>query len=201
MANPSDFFTLIDQFNKGDRAEKQEICTKVDNDYGRTAAVLYLDMSGFTKSVRECGAVFYIAIIRRMNLIAERVVAEYDGKIVEFHANDAVMTFDDAATAFHAGLALIDQIKEDNRRYPENEAILTSLGLAYGWILDVPGYEINGDPINTASKLGEGLATKGEFFVDKSAYDLLPKEHQQRCTYREIEKSDVTFTFWDVTLS
>ena len=81
---------------------------------------------------------------------------------------------------------------ESNEHYPIAEQIYLSVGIDYGRLLLIDGEDYFGDPVNTASKLGEDLAIKAETLVTQRTIehsDFVVPELAERMTARisEIE--------------
>ena len=176
MAEPSDardrFFDLVDRWI-AEPHRRTDLTTEIEAAFGDEKAVVACDMCGFTRIVRDHGTVHYIAMIRRMQRISNASMTECGGRIVKFDADNLTAVFSTVDDAVDGVGRLFAQVADDNRRHDPTLRIRLSLGIAYGKILDVPGYDVNGDPINVSYKLGEDLADDDEVILHQSAYDRL----------------------------
>jgi class 3 adenylate cyclase len=64
--------------------------------------VAALDMSGFTRVVKQYGAVHYIAMIKRMQDQVDTAVENAGGKVIKYDADNMAAVFDDVEAAIHA---------------------------------------------------------------------------------------------------
>ena len=190
------FFELIDQYNNGDDADRVQIEAVILEHFRQHKAVLALDMSGFTDLVQRFGVIHYVAIIRRMNLIARQIVEKNKGAIAKTDADNLTAIFNSVSHAVDATDQLFEAFENDNHRLPSSQHIMASAGIAYGEILAVPGYDVNGDAVNLSYKLGEDLAEVGEILVDQSAYECLSESQQTDYSARCFEVSGVTISAW-----
>ena len=190
------FFELIDQYNNGDDADRVQIEAVILEHFRQHKAVLALDMSGFTDLVQRFGVIHYVAIIRRMNLIARQIVEKNKGAIAKTDADNLTAIFNSVSHAVDATDQLFEAFENDNHRLPSSQHIRASAGIAYGEILAVPGYDVNGDAVNLSYKLGEDLAEVGEILVDQSAYECLSESQQTDYSARCFEVSGVTISAW-----
>ena len=81
------FFDLIDRMEElapGDRTALEE---EVWREFGVKMAIMALDMSQFSVSVRRSGIVPYIQLIRRMRLLTAPLVAAAGGDVVKYEAD------------------------------------------------------------------------------------------------------------------
>ncbi len=196
MADAKRFFELIDHYNTSDVAGQAETEAVILGQFRQDKAVLALDMSGFTDLVQRFGVVHYVAIIRRMNLIAGQVIETNKGAIAKTDADNLTAVFGSVSHAVEAADQLFQAFEDDNQGKPSTRHIRASVGIAYGDILAVPGYDVNGDAVNLSYKLGEDLAEVGEILLDQSAYRCLSKPEQAAYSARQYDVSGVTINAW-----
>lgn len=192
MPDSDTFFDLIDRFNSArDDTQRAEIDSHITTMFTKRRAAMAVDMSGFTRLVQRYGTVHYVAMIRRMQQIAGMVVPRCGGRLVKFDADNFTALFANPAEALAGAEALHQGLETDNSRHPETARIVTSVGIAWGDVLDVPGYDANGDPINLGYKLGEDLAEAGEILLDAAAHAELDAAAQARFAARDVEIAGV----------
>lgn len=160
-----DFFSLIDQLDRATSGERTALERQLAERYQCHKAVLALDMSGFSLSVRRDGIVSYLCCIRRMQLAMAPLVPEFRGQLVKFEADNLLAVFDDPACAVAAAAAMT--------RAARGAALEVAIGLDYGPVLLVPGQDCYGDAVNIAFKLGEDVARPGEILLTRSLGERL----------------------------
>ena len=162
------FFGLIDRLNDVQAAERSHIEAEIWRDFGVERAVLALDMSHFSLSVRRSGILGYLGLIRRMQVVTRPIVAAHQGTLVEFHADNLMAVFPDVAEAVEAGIAMNHALAAE--RHPDGGPLIeVGIGIDHGRFLFVEGCRCFGDTVNTAFKLGEDLAQAGEILLTANA--------------------------------
>jgi len=153
------FFSVIDRYAEADAEARPAMEAEIWQRYGVDRALLALDMSEFSVSVRRDGVLSYLCRIRRMHAITEPVVRAHDGDVVKYEADNLLAAFTDADQAMRAAVAMRELMMNDPHAQP------VSIGLAYGRILLIPDTDAHGDAVNTAFKLGEDVALTGEILA------------------------------------
>lgn len=150
------FFAIIDRYAQAAPEQRAALEADLWQRYGVDRAMLALDMAGFSLAVRRDGVVPYLCRIRRMHAITGPLVQSHRGAVIKYEADNLLAAFADADDALQAALAMRTAL------LAEQPPIVVSLGLSYGRVLEVPGWDAHGDAVNVAFKLGEDLAEAGE---------------------------------------
>jgi class 3 adenylate cyclase len=64
-------------------------------------------------------------------------------------------------------------LKAVNEALPAAEELAVAIGIGYGPVLMIGEYDIYGDEMNLACKLGEDLAQRGEVLLTRQAHTAL----------------------------
>jgi len=169
VSNPR-FQSLLLQFSEEpDEAKRAAIERALWDEYGQEAAVLVLDMSGFSQLTHRYGLVHYLSMVRRMQLTADPIVRGCGGTPVKFEADNCYAMFPTVDDALACSLALNAAFDKANEATPDELDIRVAIGIDHGRILLVDGIDFFGHPVNRASKLGEDLARPGEVLVTVEA--------------------------------
>ncbi len=163
-----DFFALIDRMAGAPDAERPGLEAGIWSAFGVEQAVLSLDMSQFSLSVRRGGILPYLALIRRMHRLTRPIVERHRGQVVKFVADNLIAAFASTGDALEAAVAIQLAVPTDG---PGTFA--ASIGIDHGRFLLVPGEECYGDTVNVACKLGEDLARPGEILLTAAARERL----------------------------
>lgn len=180
------FADLVDRLIEAEGPERAAIEARIWEAFGVVQAVLVLDMSQFSLSVRRDGILPYLGHIRRMQRLMAPVVERHGGRVIKFVADNLFATFATVEAAALASLAM-------NRALDEHDAGFTiAIGIDHGRFLLLPEGEAWGDAINVACKLGEDLARPGEVLLTQAARDALPASFphpftEQRASFSGIE--------------
>ena len=158
-----------------ERNERPERAAEIDEEirrtFGRTLAVLVMDLSGFSRQTLRYGIIHFLAQIHRMHAIATPVIEGHGGDVVKYEADNVFAVFTEVGAAVEAALELSCGLEASNTMLPEEYDLHGGFGIGYGDVLVVDGgCEIYGSEVNLASTLGEDLAQRGEILLTESAY-------------------------------
>jgi adenylate cyclase len=149
---------------------------EIDREFGEDRAVLALDMTGFSLTVRRRGLATFLLTIQRMRRIAAPIVAAEGGLIVKVAADNLYCLFAGVADAVAAARALLRRLDEVNAGLSADDHLYASIGIGFGRVLNVENRDIFGDEVNVASKLGEDVADEGMILLSEAARARLPAE-------------------------
>jgi adenylate cyclase len=156
------------------RNEHPESLAEIDGEiwrrFGRTCAVLVLDMCGFSRLTMRYGITHFLAMIRRLGIIVRPVIAAAGGRVVKAEADNVFATFDDVPEALAAARAIHSNLDTANSFLPEDWDLHAGIGIGYGPMLLIGGHDMFGSEMNLASKLGEDIAGRGEILLSAAAH-------------------------------
>lgn len=158
-----EFLALIDRLNASDEAGRGPVEAELWRRFGVEQALLALDMSQFSLSVRRSGILPYLGLIRRMQSLTAPIVARRGGIVVKYTADNMIATFPTVDAAAAAALDINRAIADNNERFA------VAMGVDYGRFLLIDGIECYGDTVNVACKLGEDVAESGEVLLTAAA--------------------------------
>jgi adenylate cyclase len=170
------FYEMIDRLNEAFEAERGDAERRILNAYQRERAVLALDMSGFSLSVRRNGILNCLARIRRMQQLTAPLLPQYGGELVKYEADNLLAVFDDAARAVAAALAMNRAVSRYGQSAQDAVPLALGIGIDVGTVLLIPGKDCFGDAVNIAHKLGEDVAGPGEILVTEAVRERLTGE-------------------------
>lgn len=137
------------------RAIEDEIWEK----FGTEGAVFISDMASFSSTSRKLGVCHFLKLIHRARQIIRPVISANNGTLLKCEADNCYAFFKKSGDAIQASLDVNAVLFEINEKLDLSDQISLSVGIDYGRVLLVGDCEYFGDPVNTASKLGEDLAT------------------------------------------
>ena len=147
-----------------DPAERARIEAGLWERFGRVATVVVIDMCGFSRDARDDGLIGTLARIGRLRLAVAEATTRHAALAVKFEADNALLAFDRSDAALTAAREAMDVL-----RGVIDRPIELSVGLDRGRVLLLDGSDLYGDAVNTASRLGEDLARRGEILVTPAA--------------------------------
>jgi class 3 adenylate cyclase len=138
-----------------DPAKAATLEADLDAAFGCDAAVLVIDMSGFSVTAEREGIGSALLQIRRLQLAAGPIITAHGGELVKFAADNVFAMFPTVPAAHAAALEIV-------------AAAPSSGGISVGRILAMLG-DFFGVDVNRASKLGEDEARRDQVLMTPAA--------------------------------
>jgi adenylate cyclase len=166
-------------------ANKDEIDARIWDLFGEKWAVMFTDLSGFSRYVSEFGIIHFLQIIHESQRIFSPCIDNYDGVLIKMEGDSMLVLFRKASKAIQCAVEMQRVAKEYNQDKSDAEKILLCVGIGYGKILSIGDQDVFGAEVNAASKLGEDTAKAWEILVTDSVADTI-----QGMTDISLEKID-----------
>ena len=149
-------------------ADRTAIDARIWNLFGETWAVMFTDLSGFSRHVAEFGIVHFLQVIYEAQRIFTPCVDKNDGILLKVEGDSMLIIFRTVASALQCAIDMQRTAKRYNADKPQEEHILQCIGLGYGPLLCIGDDDVFGREVNAASKLGEDIAQPWEILVTES---------------------------------
>jgi adenylate cyclase len=154
-------------------ADTKDIDQRIWDLFGEDWAVMFTDLSGFSRQVAAFGIIHFLQIIHEQKKILLPVIADHDGILIKIEADSLLILFKKARRALDCAMAMQHACQKlSARRLPE-EQVLLCLGIGSGKILRIGDHDCYGAEVNAASKLGEDTAKANEILVTGAARDQI----------------------------
>ena len=189
------FSMLLDRLMAATPAERPAIEQLLRDAFSRRKAVLALDMSNFTLSVRREGILSYLCRIRQMHRLTRPIVQAHLGDVVKYDADNLLAVFDEPERAVQAAIAMHHASAESAT---EGSNLAFSIGIDYGEVLLIAEADCFGDAVNLAYKLGEDVAQPGEVLVSPAVQERLGAEFPFRLQELRLSISGVSILAYGV---
>lgn len=154
-------------------ADKEWIDRRIWDLFGERWAVMFTDLSGFSRHVAEFGIVHFLQVIYESQRLLVPVIEEYDGILLKLEGDSLLVMFRNPAKALACSVAMQGVLMRYNQGREPNEQVLLCVGLGYGDVLRIGDADIFGGEVNAASKLGEDEAKAGEILVTSALRDAV----------------------------
>ena len=165
-----EFDLLISAYSgAADTNEKNSIRNSIWERFGTSGATFISDMANFSVTSRRLGICHFLKLIHRARETVAPLVAANNGTLLKCDADNCYAFFDKTDDAIQASFDINAELFRANQGLPLEDHIYLSVGIDHGDLLLVGSEDFYGDPVNTASKLGEDLAIKGETLVTDRA--------------------------------
>ena len=162
-------------------ADAAQIDQRIWDLFGEEWAVMFTDLSGFSRRVEEFGIIHFLQIIHEQHKILLPIVERHDGLLIKEEGDSLLILFRRPERALDCGISMQRACRQVNERRKPEEQILLCIGLGFGKILRIADQDAWGREVNAASKLGEDTAKASEILVTAAARTAL------------AARSDVTF--------
>jgi adenylate cyclase len=135
----------------------------------RLAAVLALDVVGYSRLMGKDEAGTLAALIDLRKTIVEPAVSGHNGRIAKLMGDGALIEFGSAVDAVECAIAIQHAFAARNAKLSDDKAIRLRIGINLGDIIVEHG-DIYGDGINVAARL-EAIAEPGGICVSGTVFD------------------------------
>ncbi len=152
-----------------DPSEAEKIRVRIWDKFGAEGAVFISDIAGFSSTSREVGICHFLKLIYRARKIIAPIIVANNGTLLKCDADNCYAFFTSTDDAIKASFEVNAALLDSNDRFSLAEQICLSVGIDYGRVLLVEDLDFFGDPVNTASKLGEDLAIRAEVLITQRA--------------------------------
>jgi len=154
-------------------ADKASVDRHIWDLFGETWAVMFTDLSGFSRNVAEFGIIHFLQTIQESQRLLVPVIESHDGIVLKSEGDSFLVLFRKATNALAASREMMAVLQEYNRDIPKEDAVLLCLGLGYGEVLRIGDADVFGAEVNAASKLGEDTAKAGEILLTDAFLEAL----------------------------
>ena len=137
--------------------------------FGEEWAIMFTDLSGFSRQVAKFGIIHFLQIIFEQEKLLLPIVETHDGILVKIEADSLMVLFKQPARAVECAIAMQRMCQSVNVRRPPEEQIVLCVGVGHGKILKIGDDDVYGHEVNLASKLGEDTAKGDEILVTPAA--------------------------------
>jgi adenylate cyclase len=146
-------------------ADRDAIDARIWDLFGETWAVMFTDLTGFSRRVAEFGIVHFLQIIRESLRLLIPVIEAHDGILLKVEGDSMLVIFRRADRAVDCALAMRAATMAYDAGAAAPERIGLCIGLGYGPMLRIGDQDVFGAEVNAASKLGEDTAKADEIVV------------------------------------
>jgi adenylate cyclase len=205
LTGHEEFDELIRQFAEEQDPDRAETIRRgIWEKFGTEGTVFISDMASFSSTSRKVGVCHFLKMIHRARQIIAPIIEGRNGMLLKCDADNCYAYFRNPDDAIKASFEVNAALFRANDTFGIAEQIYLSVGIDYGRLLLVGDVDFFGDPVNTASKLGEDLAIREEVLVTRRAIehsDFKIPELAERMTARisEIEIQYVRLPMTEIT--
>lgn len=163
-------------------ADKAAIDAHIWELFGETWAIMFTDLSGFSRRVNEFGIIHFLQTIYESHRLLVPLIEDHNGILLKTEGDSLMVLFKQPRRALDCAIAMQHRLRDYNAELPQQEQVLLCVGLGYGEMLKIADQDIYGMEVNAASKLGEDVARAWEILItDRFRQALaLPEDRLER---------------------
>jgi len=176
-------------------ADAEDIDRRIWNLFGERWAVMFTDLSGFSRQVAAFGIIHFLQIIYEQKRILLPIVALHDGILIKVEADSFLILFKRPERALDCALEMQKASRKYNRRRRPEERLLLCVGIGYGDVLRIGDSDVFGQEVNAASKLGEDTAKSGEILITDATREAITKLRKLRYDELGVDVAGVKRTW------
>jgi adenylate cyclase len=152
-------------------ANKAEIDRRIWDLFGEEWAIMYTDLSGFSRRVAEFGIIHFLQTIYASQKLFVPCIDCHDGILLKVEADSMLVIFRNVRKAIDCAVHMQQSVQAYNKDKEDTEKILLCIGLGFGQVLRIGDDDVFGAEVNAASKLGEDSAKAWEILVTSPVRD------------------------------
>ncbi|HAM35007.1 MAG TPA: adenylate cyclase [Elusimicrobia bacterium] len=149
-------------------ANKDAIDRRIWDLFGEEWAVMFTDLSGFSRKVAEFGIIHFLQIIFESEQVFVPCIDRHDGILLKREGDSMLVIFRSVARAIECAMEMQRAAKAYNADKCAAEKVLLCVGLGFGRMLRIGDHDVFGAEVNAASKLGEDTAKAWDILATES---------------------------------
>jgi adenylate cyclase len=156
------------KLDRNDASGKAAIDARIWNLFGERLAVMFTDLSGFSRLAADFGIIHFLQTICESHRILIPCIEEHGGILLKTEGDSLLVIFRSVDEALAAAVDMQRLCKRYNMGRPPEDEMLLCAGIGYGDVLRIGDADVFGAEVNAASKLGEDTAESWEVLVTDS---------------------------------
>ncbi|MEM7404519.1 MAG: adenylate/guanylate cyclase domain-containing protein [Pseudomonadota bacterium] len=157
-------------------ADRAVIDQRIWDLFGERWAVMFTDLSGFSRQVAEFGIVHFLQVLYSAEQLLMPIIAAHDGVLLKVEGDSYLVIFRKPAKALAAALDMQERLRAWNEGLAGEDQVLLCVGLGFGDMLRIGDRDVFGEEVNAASKLGEDTAQAYEILVTEALRETAAAE-------------------------
>lgn len=146
-------------------ADTELIDARIWELFGETWAIMFTDLSGFSRRVKEFGIIHFLQTIYESHRLLVPCIDACNGILLKAEGDSLMVLFKSPDRALESAIAMQRTLHVHNQGRSPEDQVLLCIGLGYGSLLKIGDEDVFGVEVNTASKLGEDMARAWEILM------------------------------------
>jgi len=152
-------------------ADRAAIDRRIWDLFGERWAIMYTDLSGFSRRVAEFGVIHFLQTIHEAFQLHAPVIDRRGGFLLKVEGDSLMVIFRNIDEALGCAIEMQEATRRHNVGRAPEDKVLLCIGLGYGDVLRIAEDDVFGAEVNAASKLGEDTAKEGDILVTGAVRD------------------------------
>ena len=153
--------------------DKEAIDRRIWDLFGERWAIMYTDLSGFSRRVAEFGVIHFLQTIHEAFQLHAPVIDRRGGFLLKVEGDSLMVIFRNVNEALGCAIEMQGVTHAHNLKLAPEDKVLLCIGIGYGDMLRIAEEDVFGAEVNAASKLGEDTAKAGEILVTDAVRDAV----------------------------
>jgi class 3 adenylate cyclase len=151
-------------------ADKAAVDRRIWRLFGEKWAVLYTDLSGFSRNVAEFGIIHFLQTIYESHRLLVPIIEKENGILLKTEGDSLIVLFRHVNDALRSAVAMQQCTQQQyNKTRSDEEKVLLCVGIGFGDMLRIGDADVFGAEVNAACKLGEDIAKANEILLTGAA--------------------------------
>lgn len=163
---------LIEERLKPD-TDKDRIDKRIWNLFGEKWAVLYTDISGFSRNVAEFGIIHFLQTVYESHRLLVPVIQHGCGILLKTEGDSLMVIYRSVDDAVRSAIAMQNCCQRHSANVPAEDKVLLCIGIGYGDVLRIGDQDVYGAEVNSACKLGEDTAKAHEILISNAVAEAV----------------------------
>lgn len=146
-------------------SDKDRIDRRIWNLFGEKWAVLYTDLSGFSRRVAEFGVIHFLQTIYESHRLLVPVIQYGNGILLKTEGDSLMVIYRNPDDAVRSAIAMQQRCQRHSASLKAADQVLLCIGIGFGDMLRIGDDDIYGAEVNAACKLGEDTAKADEILI------------------------------------
>jgi class 3 adenylate cyclase len=159
-------------------ADRTRIDARIWDLFGEDWAVMFTDLSGFSRNVATFGIIHFLQTIQESLRILLPSIDCHDGILLKTEGDSMLVIFRNVAKAIDCARDMQAICRDYSATRDPADQINLCIGLGHGRVLRIGDRDVFGAEVNAAAKLGEDIARAHEILVTEAVRLAAGDEHR-----------------------
>ena len=161
----TDRLELLIEERLNPKSDKARVDKRIWNLFGEKWAVLYTDLSGFSRNVSEFGIIHFLQTIYESHRLLVPVIQHGNGILLKSEGDSLMVIYRSVDDAVRSAIAMQQCCRRHSENLAAEDKVLLCIGIGYGDMLRIGDQDVFGEEVNSACKLGEDTARAHEILI------------------------------------